>query len=84
MQHKVLARACLKIERAAQCDDELAGRRVVPFESTTGSRLAERNAKDVDGAAEDVAAFALGKVNYPFLEMRVVVVSGPKPNTAYH
>jgi hypothetical protein len=65
-------------------DDELASRRVVPFEGTTGSRLAERNAKDVDGAAENVAAFAPGKVNYAFLEIGVVVVARPKPNTAYH
>src|SRR5205823_3061992 len=69
VQHEVLARARLEVERAAQCDDELAGRRVVPFEGATGSSLAERDASNVDGAAENVTAFALGKVNYAFLEV---------------
>src|SRR6516225_7574308 len=84
MQHEVIARARLEIERPAQCYDELASRRVVPFEGAAGSRLAERDADDVNGAAENVTAFAFGKVNYPFLEMRIAIVSGPKPNTAYH
>jgi hypothetical protein len=56
----------------------------VPFEGATGSGFAERDANDVDSAAENVAAFALGKVNYAFLEIGVVVVPGPKPDTAYH
>src|SRR5438128_1745821 len=56
----------------------------MPFESTAGPGLAERDADDVDGAAENVTAFAPGKTNYPFLEVRVVVVAGPKPNTACH
>jgi len=56
----------------------------VPFEGSTGSRLEERDASDADGAAENVTALALGKVNYAFLEIGVVVVPGPKPDTAYH
>src|SRR5438309_279728 len=83
-QHKVLARAGLKIERAAQCDDELTGRRIVPFKGAAHSRLAERDADDLDGAAENVATFAVGKVDCAFLEVRVAVVSGPKPNRAYY
>ena len=31
----------------------------------------------------NVTAFALG-VNYAFFEVRLVVVSSPKPDTAYH
>jgi hypothetical protein len=72
VQHKVLARARLEVERAAQCDHELTGRRVVPFERAAGSRLAERDADGADDAAEDITAFALGKVNYPFLEVRLL------------
>jgi hypothetical protein len=56
----------------------------VPFEGSAGSRLAERDASDADGAAENVTALALGKVNYAFLEIGVVVVARPKPNAAYH
>jgi hypothetical protein len=56
----------------------------MPFEGAAGSRLTERDADDVDFATENVTAFALGKVNYFFFEMRVVVVSSPKPDTAYH
>jgi hypothetical protein len=49
------------------------------FKGATGPRLTERDADDVDSAAQNVTAFALGKVNDTFLEMRVVVVSSPKP-----
>ena len=84
VQHEVRTRARLEVERAAECDDELAGRRVVPFEGATGSSLAERDADDVGRTAENVAAFALGKVNDTLLEIRVVVLSSPKPDTAYH
>src|ERR1700752_2495009 len=47
------------------------------FKGATGPRLTERDADDVDSAAQNVTAFALGKVNDTFLEMRVVVVSSP-------
>src|SRR5207248_7446482 len=70
VQHEVLAGACLKVKRAAQGNDELARGCVVPFEGTTGSCLAKRDANDIDGVAENVTAFTLGKVNDPFLEMR--------------
>src|SRR5262249_26838803 len=84
VQHEVLACARLEVERAAQCDDELAGRGIGPFEGSAGSRLAERDTDDINGTAQKVTAFTLGKVNHSLLEKRVIVVSGPKPNTANH
>jgi hypothetical protein len=56
----------------------------MPFERATGSRLAERDADDVDDGAENITPFPAGKINYPFLEVRVTVDPCPKPNTAYH
>jgi hypothetical protein len=35
-------------------------------------------------SAQNVAAFGAGKTDDAFLEIRVAVVSGPKPYTTYH
>src|SRR5580693_3591592 len=76
--------ACLKIERAAQGNHELAGGRVMPIERAARNSLLEGNGRHRRFAGEDIAMRAAFEIDNALRKMRVVVVPGPKAHAANH
>src|SRR5580658_523938 len=76
--------ACLKIERAAQGNHELAGGRVMPIERAARNSLLEGNGRHRQFAGEDIAMRAAFEIDNALRKMRAVVVPGPKAHAANH
>src|SRR6516165_7316967 len=83
-QDKVLSTACLEIQSATQCDDQLPDRSGVPVELSAHRCFLERDADDRQLSSENIAMRAVIEVNRPFFEMRIIVVASPKAHAPYH
>jgi hypothetical protein len=69
LQGEVLSAAGFKIERAAERNHELTGRRVMPIERAARSRLLKGNGGHRQLAGQDVAVRALFEIDKTFDKM---------------
>src|SRR3954447_22727917 len=84
VEQEVVAVTRLEIERSAERDHQLPDRRGVPGERTARFRFLKGDAGGIDFSGQEVAALPRLQLEEAFLEMRVVVLSGPKAHTADH
>jgi hypothetical protein len=83
MDEEVLAFAGLEIKRSTQRDDKLPDGRGVPGEGAAGSRFLKRDGRRRHSAAQRVPPLAVN-IDDALLEIRIPVVSGPKPYASVH
>src|SRR5262245_41590118 len=81
---EVFAGARLEIERAAQGDDELADRRIVPGKCAARLRLLEGNAGGAGLAAQQIASRTASEIDRALLEPGVAVSACPYSDAPYH